>query len=125
MSETRVFSVKAFRAEIMLHRKRIRKQAMTIVLSGDGAARQTWDDTDEHHSLERRLCYNAEGAPDGPALFTVDSSVNIEYILMESTPHRICKTTHIFPLNLRNISRNPEEGAYSLSWPNGLIIIIN
>jgi hypothetical protein len=44
------------------------------------------------HSSERRLRYNAEGAPNTPALYTADSSVNIERVFMMCTPHRICKT---------------------------------
>jgi hypothetical protein len=45
---------------------------------------------------------NAEGAPDGPALFTANSSVNREYVLVESTPHRICKTIRTFLLHMIN-----------------------
>jgi hypothetical protein len=45
-------------------------------------------DTGADQRLERRLCYNAEGAPDGPALFTADSSVNREDALVVNTFHR-------------------------------------
>jgi hypothetical protein len=47
------------------------------------------------HSLERRLRYNAEGASDGPALFTADSSMEREYDEHEAT-RRICKTIRTF-----------------------------
>jgi hypothetical protein len=39
----------------------------------------------------KSLYYNAEGASDGPALFTADSVVNREYVFVERTPDRICK----------------------------------
>jgi hypothetical protein len=50
-------------------------------------------------SCEQRLCYNAAGVPDGLALNN-NSLVNKKYILVESTPQRICKTIRIIPLKL-------------------------
>jgi hypothetical protein len=52
------------------------------------------------HSLERRLFYNAEGAPDGPVL-NEKKELNKENVLVAT--HRICKTIRIFLLNLINI----------------------
>jgi hypothetical protein len=58
--------------------------------------------TCDDHSLERRLYYNVNGAPDTPALFTADSSVNRKYV--HTATRRTCKTIRIFLLNLINES---------------------
>jgi hypothetical protein len=52
-------------------------------------------DTGDAHSLERRVCYSREvGLP----RFERQQEVNREYVLVENTPHRICKTIRTFLL---------------------------